>query len=664
MDRLSQQKLVFNEFTLDLARGCLFRNGEEIKLRPKSFDTLKHLVENNGRLISKDELFATVWPDTAVTDDSLVQCLIEVRRALGENGQQLIKTVPRRGYIFEADVIRNDSSPTQVIYTDEVEALSVTIEEEGEEDDGESATQKLSSAPTKWSWMPSRTALAAAALLVIALGGLIVWQVRRNQSRTTITEIKTLAVLPFKSQLPESQNDYLGLGIANEIITKMSQTGALNIRPTSSVRKYANQEVDALEAARDLQVDAVLDGTYLRLGNQLRITVNLLRVADGKSLWAETFDQQFTEIFAIQDRVSQQVAQRLLLRLNSTAQERLTKRYTSNPMAYSYYAKAMYHFYDISPTANSRSDSDLAVDLFKKAIELDSQYALAHAQLGYTYTKIAVFQEDNPALIEQAKLELGIAERIDPRLAEVHLARFFIAFSQYEGWSVNKAMRELSLAQQLDPNVGHAQMLDLCSHIGLEEQTTGALNQALKIDPNNEEAKTVYINALLIAARPDDALEASRKLLNREPDVRYLVEKRMVAEAEQQLEQEYKRDPSAFWKFVSQVLLKALQGKHEEAEALVPVIISKERSYRAYHHDTYNIARIYALGGKSQQALKWLRTTVAEGFPHYPLFARDTFLDPIRDDPSFKQFLADMKQRWEGYVREFDSNAQTRPVRN
>jgi DNA-binding winged helix-turn-helix (wHTH) protein/TolB-like protein len=664
MDRLSQQKLVFNEFTLDLARGCLFRNGEEIKLRPKSFDTLKHLVENNGRLISKDELFATVWPDTAVTDDSLVQCLIEVRRALGENGQQLIKTVPRRGYIFEADVIRNDSSPTQVIYTDEVEALSVTIEEEGEEDDGESATQKLSSAPTKWSWMPSRTALAAAALLVIALGGLIVWQVRRNQSRTTITEIKTLAVLPFKSQLPESQNDYLGLGIANEIITKMSQTGALNIRPTSSVRKYANQEVDALEAARDLQVDAVLDGTYLRLGNQLRITVNLLRVADGKSLWAETFDQQFTEIFAIQDRVSQQVAQRLLLRLNSTAQERLTKRYTSNPMAYSYYAKAMYHFYDISPTANSRSDSDLAVDLFKKAIELDSQYALAHAQLGYTYTKIAVFQEDNPALIEQAKLELGIAERIDPRLAEVHLARFFIAFSQYEGWSVNKAMRELSLAQQLDPNVGHAQMLDLCSHIGLEEQTTGALNQALKIDPNNEEAKTVYINALLIAARPDDALEASRKLLNREPDVRYLVEKRMVAEAEQQLEQEYKRDPSAFWKFVSQVLLKALQGKHEEAEALVPVIISKERRYRAYHHDTYNIARIYALGGKSEQALKWLRTTVAEGFPHYPLFARDTFLDPIRDDPSFKQFLADMKQRWEGYVREFDSNAQTRPVRN
>lgn len=655
MDRVSQQKLIFNEFTLDLARGCLFRNGEEIKLRPKSFDTLKHLVENSGRLISKDELFATVWPGTAVTDDSLVQCLIEIRRALGENGQQLIKTVPRRGYIFEAQITRSDLSQAHVIYTDEVEAVRVTIEQE----DAEPATLQPSIARRKLSWLRSHTALTAASLLVVSVAGLIVWQVRRNAAVTPVTDIKTLAVLPFKSQIPESQNDYLGLGIANEIITKMSQTGALNIRPTSSVRKYANQEVDALEAARALQVDAVLDGTYLRVGNQLRITVNLLRVMDGKSIWAETFDQQLTEIFAIQDRVSQQIAHHLLLRLNSTAQERLAKRYTSNPMAYSYYAKGMYHFYDISPTA-SRSDSDLAVDLFKKAIELDPQYALAHAQLGYTYTKIAVFQQDNPALIEQAKVELGIAERIDPLLAEVHLARFFIAFSQYEGWSVNKAMRELSLAQQLDPNVGHAQMLDICSHIGLEEQTTEALNQALKIDPNNEEAKNVYINALMIAARPDDALEASKRLFNREPDVRYLVEKRMVAEAERQIEQEYQRDPRAIWKFVSLALLKALRGKHEEAEALVPVIISKERRYRAYHHDTYNIARIYALGGKSPQALKWLRTTVAEGFPHYPLFARDTFLDPIRDDPSFKQFLGEMKERWEGYVREFGSNAQTR----
>ena len=509
MERLLAQTFSFNEFTLDLTRGCLFRNGEEIKLRPKSFDTLRHLVENSGRLISKNELIEAVWPGTAVTDDSLVQCLIEVRRALGEDGQQIVKTVPRRGYIFDAAVIRNDSTPAKLIYTDEVKAVHVTIEE---------AETEISAA-TERRWVHSRTALAAAALLVALLGGLVFWQLWRT-------------------------------------------------RPKSS-----------------------------------------------------------------------------------------------NSLAYSYYTKGMYHFRNIRPALSNRSESDLAVELFKKAIEIDPQYALAHAYLGYTYTKIAVFHEDNPTLIEQAKRELGVAEKIDPRLAEVHLARFFIAFSQYEGWSIEKAMRELRLAQQLDPNVGHAEMGDLYSHIGLEEQTTIALEQALKIDPNNEDAKTVYINALMIAARPDEALEASKRFFKSQPDVRYFLNKRMLEEAEEEAEKEYKRHPDAIWAVVYQTLLKALRGKHEEAQAAIPAIVSKERRYRGYHHDTYNIARIYALGGKPHEALKWLRTTVAEGFPHYPLFARDSFLDPIRDDPSFKQFLGEMKERWEGYVREVGSNAQAIHVR-
>jgi len=219
------------------------------------------------------------------------------------------------------------------------------------------------------------------------------------------------------------------------------------------------------------------------------------------------------------------------------------------------------------------------------------------------------------------------------------------------------------LAQQLDPNVGHAEMGDLYSHIGLEEETTKALEQALQIDPDNENAKTIYINALLIAGRPDEALEASKRFFNRLPGVRYFLEKRMLEEAEEEAEQEYKRHPDAIWIVVDQLLLKALRGKHEEAQAEIPLILSKERRYRGYHHDTYNIARIYALGSKTDEAVKWLRVTVAEGFPHYPLFARDSFLDPIRDEPSFQQFLGEMKERWEGYVRAVGSNAQTVHVR-
>jgi hypothetical protein len=127
----------------------------------------------------------------------------------------------------------------------------------------------------------------------------------------------------------------------------------------------------------------------------------------------------------------------------------------------------------------------------------------------------------------------------------------------------------------------------------------------------------------------------------------------MVKEAELLAKQEYQKDPTAIWNFVYQAVLLALQGKHGEAQAAVPLILEKERRYRGYHHDTYNIARIYALDGKSAEAIKWMRVTAAEGFPHYPRFERDSFLDPIRDDPAFKQFMAEMKTRWEGYQREF-----------
>jgi len=127
----------------------------------------------------------------------------------------------------------------------------------------------------------------------------------------------------------------------------------------------------------------------------------------------------------------------------------------------------------------------------------------------------------------------------------------------------------------------------------------------------------------------------------------------MVNEAEPLADLEYKRDPEAVWKFAYQILVKALRGKHEEAQAAVPMILAKERRYRGYHHDTYNIARIYALGGKSNEALKWLRVTVAEGFPHYPLFARDPFLNPIREDSAFKKFMEEMKVKWEDYKKAF-----------
>ena len=200
--------------------------------------------------------------------------------------------------------------------------------------------------------------------------------------------------------------------------------------------------------------------------------------------------------------------------------------------------------------------------------------------------------------------------------------------------------------------MGHSELGDLYIHIGLEEQAQQELETALKADPNNDEIKTFYLNQFVITARPDEYLRLNERFFNRGPDFIYYLEKKMAQESEGLVEQTFQKEPRSPWALAHRALLLALQGKQQEAEAAIPLIV-KARKNRGYHHVTYNIARIYALAGKSDEAVKWLRITSKEGFPCYPLFARDSFLDPIRSDSAFAQFMTEMKTRWQNYQNEF-----------
>ena len=497
--------------------------------------------------------------------------------------------------------------------------------------------------------------LAASVALVILLTATIaiVSATYRRRATEEITPVKSIAVLPFRTLGAEANDQYLGLGIADSIIAEVSQIGALTVRPTSAVRRYVNLDIDSLEAAHQQKVDSVLDGTIQRSGDRLRISINLIRVSDGASLWAETFNLNFKDIFAMQDEVSRQVASGLRLRLSEAGVARIARRNTSNPEAYNYYAKGMYHYYNISAYPSSRAEADSAIDLFKKAIELDPDYALAHAYLGYSYTKTAVFLEENPALIEQAKQSLAVAERLNPQLAEVHAARYFIAFSQYQNWQIETAFRELRLAQEIDPDVAHSELGDLYNHVGLEDKAIEEWEAALEIDPTNDATKFGYVVQTMQQNRPDDALELNKRFFNRGPNFYYYLEKQMAKEAAPLIDQELQQDPNNDPARSHRLLLMALQGKHDEAQSAAAEFIATVRKNRGYHHYAYNVARVYASGGKSDEALKWLRFTAANGFPCYPLFERDPYLLPIRKDPAFLQFMTEMKTRWEGYQREF-----------
>jgi TolB-like protein len=499
--------------------------------------------------------------------------------------------------------------------------------------------------------LPTRRAVIYTAVLITLILGTLAYLWHWRQTPVALqAEIKSLAVLPLKSL--DAGENYLGLGIADAVIRRINQTGELIVRPTSAVRRYLNEDTDALTAARQLNADAVLEGSVQRADDRLRVSVNLLRTSDGASLWADNFDLRMTDIFTIQDTVAQQVASRLRLQLDSSQQARLTKRYTSNPIAYEFYVKGVYSF----DQGSSKPQMEATIDFFKEAIEADPNFALAHAQLAYAYATKAIFIEPTePVWVERAREETDRAQALDPQVAETHLARCLLLWSGYEGYQNEAAVRELLLAQQLNPNVGHVNLGSLYNHIGLEDLGARELQRALEIDPTSEFAKSLTLAQYQMVGKYDEWLAAHQKLYPNDPiSAWYFLGKGRLEEAQKAIEELSAEKPDDLELPRQKALLFALKRDFHSAEALIPSILSKHHLKDLnYHHATYDIACIYALEGKSDEAVKWLRETAATGFPCYPLFERDAYLNRIRQAPEFMQFMAEMKAQNERYRREF-----------
>jgi TolB-like protein len=491
--------------------------------------------------------------------------------------------------------------------------------------------------------------IVSAALMLGASAIGLTWWWQAHTAR--LPEIKSLAVLPLKSL--DAGDNYLGLGIADAAIRRVSQTGQVIVRPTSAVRRYLTEDVDALVAAKQLGVDSVLDGSFQRVGDRLRVSVNLLRCRDGASLWSDSFDIRMADIFTVQDAVAQQVASRLRLQLDGSQRALLTKRYTSNPVAYEFYLKGAYDFDRriSNPTPLLKS----AISNYEKAIEADADFALAHAQLAYAYAVLAVFQEPTqPAWVDHAKEEIARAQALDPQLAETHLARFQLLYSEFEGYQGDTAMREVLLATQLNPNVGHAELAYLYNHFGLEDLAARELARAVEIDPTSSGLKETALLMYEVQSRYDD-FAADRSVRHEERvEVLSLMVKGRLDGAQKAVDAWAAKQPKAIGLPPLRALLFAVEGKFQAAEAEIPIVLGRHPlKDPLYHHAAYDIACIYALEGKSADAVKWLREAAVSGYHLYPRYTRDVFLDRIRQSPEFARFLAEMKAENERYRREF-----------
>jgi DNA-binding winged helix-turn-helix (wHTH) protein/TolB-like protein/tetratricopeptide (TPR) repeat protein len=604
----------FGDFVLDTGRRLLFSaDRRQIPLKPKVFDTLFYLLTNNGRIVEKDELMSAVWPDTIVEENNLNKNISALRKALGEalGEHRYIVTVPGRGYQFVADV---------------------TVFEKED--------AKIDDVPARTLRSDRRVLLMVGGMLIATLmvGGLMF----ARRERAGPSSVKTLAVLPFHPIVAANRDEALELGMADTLISRMGGVGMI-VRPLSSVRRFGGIGQDAVEAGRALGVESVLEGNLQRWGDKIRVSVRLVNVADGSLLWSGTFDEKYTDIFGVQDSISNRVTAALSVRLSNSEREKLEKRYTNDANAYSLYMRGRYHTFKVTET-----DLRKAIDLFQTAIDADPNYALAYAGMADAYRVLvsAAYARAGEAC-PKAKDLAARALALDDTLVDAHVVLGWVGLL-YD-WNLRDAERELRRAIELDPNnaEAHRAYAHLLSNWGRHEEAVNEGRLARELAPLTVITSSVEAQILFFAGRGEDALDRARKTLDLDPDFwvahnvigRVLADQGYYTAAIAELHRAYELSGGSPEPLMHLGYAYAASGDRASAESQVEKLrqLARDRYVPAY-----NIAMIYNGLGESEMALGELEKSLAEREAALAFVRVDGRWNAMRSNPRFASIVARM----------------------
>ena len=450
----------FGRFRLNPPERRLEREGVRVPLTEKAFDTLVALVRRPGRLVTKEDLIAELWPDAFVEENNLEKSISAVRQALGEkpSSVEYVETVRGHGYRFIANV--REVPDTDVTFAaDTLPPVALPLPQ---------SSRQLAT-----------FVMAGIAILVCSLLAYF-WRSGPTPHPETSGQPRSLAVLPFAHLASALRDEPLELGMADTLITKLGVLDDVTVRPVTAVRRYASLERDPVAAGRELRVEAVLDGSIQRAGDRVRVTVRLTRVADGTSLWAGTFDEKLADIFGMQDSISEQVTRALARRLNGGQQRRLVKQETHSRDAYELYLNGRYFWNKRTEDATRKS-----IDYFEHAIALDPQYAHAYSGLADAYWILHFLSDEEstrnlPSLAKTAALK---AIALDDTLAEAHTSLGEI--KQTFDLDFVGAEHEYRRAIALNPNyaTAHQRYGFFLTMMGRSDEARSEFARALDIDP-------------------------------------------------------------------------------------------------------------------------------------------------------------------------------------
>ncbi len=453
--------------------------------------------------------------------------------------------------------------------------------------------------------------------------------------------IKSIAVLPFKALEIDGNDEYLGIGIAETLTTRLSSLKLLAVRPTSAVLKYASPEKDTVWAGGELEVDTVLEGSIRRLGERIRVTARLVSVPDGSVLWADKFDENFTDIFKVEDSISGKVAEALALKLSGEQQKGLTKRYTDNAEAYQLYLKGRYFW-------NKRTEDGFnrGISQFKQAVEKDSSYALAYAgmadsYIGLTFYNFAAPNETMPKAKEAAMNALAI----DNALAEAHASLAHVLMNYDWNWS--EAEKEFKLSIELNPDYATAHQwyaVHYLTAMGRVDLALQEMKRALVLEPTSLVMNAFMGATLYFAERYDDAIEQCRRTIEMDPNFAVAHWHLGLAyEQKDMFDEAIAEFQTATALSGGSLLMKASLGHayakaNRKDEAIMILDELKELSKERYV-SSYETAAIYVALGDNEQEFKLLERAYKEHCFHLVYLKVWPQFSIVRADPRVQDLV-------------------------
>ena len=629
----------FGVFEVDLNAAELRKGGLRVKLPEQPFQILTVLLEKPGELVTREELRNRLWQsDTFVDfDHGVNNAVMRLREVLGDSSDspRFIETVPRRGYRFIAHV---DESPWS--------APSLTPQQPESQKQATPTTEDPATAPALspssiQQGVKRRRTLIVVGVVAIALFALAVaWRYLATQTGGTsdVRQSTSVVVLPLENLSGDQEQDYFADGMTDDLIANLAKIRSLRVISRSTAMAYKQTHKPLSEIARELHVDAVVEGTVLRAGDRVRITAELVQVSTDRHLWAETYESQMGDVLALQNRVSSAIVNEIRVNLSPQDRARLARNPAVAPEAYENYLKGRFYW-------NRRTDENLhrAIGYFENATKQDTQYALAYAGLSDCYAVIGAAIFGTMPAGEAAPKARQAAQRaleIDPTLAEAETSLATVKFN-YD-WDWVGAEEGYQHAIQLNPSYATAYQRYslLLTAMGRFQESFGQINKARELDPLSFSINFSLGWRLYLARQYDRAIVQLRNTLEMDPsyELPHLIlgqayeEKGAFDLAIPELRKAVDLSHGTPLMISALAHAYARAGQRTEAQQLLTQL---EAARKQQYVSPYYLAIVYVGLGEKEQALSLLEKALLDRSNGLIFMAVEPELDPIRSDPRF-----------------------------